>query len=556
MGYRNALIAAIGGVLACLGAWAAAGPTTGPAETSTLRGVVRDDRGPMVGAVARMQGTRHSTLTGEDGSFVLGGLSSTQPATITAWSEGYLIGWTRAGGGDRTAAITLKRYTAADNPDYSWFSAQNLSGSISCRECMPGVYDEWRLDAHSRSATNPRFLSMYTGSDLQGNRSPATRYDVNKDYGRFPLRRDPGQPYYGPGYKLDFPETQGNCAACHVPAAAARPGQAYGADVTRVSGVAAEGVFCEFCHKIGDVTLDPATGLPHPNMPGVLSLRLHRPASGSEEEIFFGPLDDVTRRVSYLPLQRQSAFCAPCHFGKFWGVEIYNSYGEWLASPYADPVSGKSCQDCHMPPTGNTRFALADRGGISRPHAKIRSHRMTGADDIGLLQDTARLKLEAELKADRLCVKVHVTNENAGHHIPTDHPARHILLVLTVTGTDGKPLHQSSGPVLPEWAGTGDEPSDYAGRPGKVYAKILEELWTEIRPTAAYWRQIVLRQDTRIPARATDTTECVFAAPSVVAPVQIKAKLVFRRAFKELAQQKKWQVDDILMEEEVLRIPP
>ena len=159
MGYRNALIAAIGGVLACLGAWAAAGPTTGPAETSTLRGVVRDDRGPMVGAVARMQGTRHSTLTGEDGSFVLGGLSSTQPATITAWSEGYLIGWTRAGGGDRTAAITLKRYTAADNPDYSWFSAQNLSGSISCRECMPGVYDEWRLDAHSRSATNPRFLA-------------------------------------------------------------------------------------------------------------------------------------------------------------------------------------------------------------------------------------------------------------------------------------------------------------------------------------------------------------------------------------------------------------
>ena len=34
------------------------------------------------------------------------------------------------------------------------------------------------------------------------------------------------------------------------------------------------------------------------------------------------------------------------------GVEIDNSYGEWLDSPYSDPKTGQTCQDCHMPNGG------------------------------------------------------------------------------------------------------------------------------------------------------------------------------------------------------------
>jgi len=199
---------------------------------------------------------------------------------------------------------------------------------------MP-AYTEWLDDAHSQSAVNPRFLTMYNGTDVHGNQSPPTRYACSPDYGCFPLPPDPTQPYYGPGYKLDFPSTAGNCAACHVPAPAARPGMAYGVDPNLVSGVEAEGVFCEFCHKMGDVRLNPSTGLPYPNMPGVLSLRLYRPEEG--QQLFFGTFDDVTRRVSYLELEEESAFCAPCHFGTFWDTVVYNSFGEWLASPYSDP---------------------------------------------------------------------------------------------------------------------------------------------------------------------------------------------------------------------------
>jgi len=516
-------------------------------EARSIAGIVQDENGPVGGAIVRVQATNNCTTTSGDGSFVLGGLSTQAELTVTAWADGYWVGWTKAIPGASNILITLKRYYTSDNPEYDWVSTEGTEGSKSCGHCMPGVYAEWEADAHSRSAVNPRFLTMYTGADMHGNRSPLTRYGSSRDYGRFPLPPNPSEAYYGPGYLLDFPETAGNCAACHAPAAAAKPGQAYAVHADKVSGIATEGVFCELCHKVGDVTLDAGTDLPYDNMPGVLSMRLHRPEKG--QELFFGPFDDVTRRVSYLPLQKQSAFCAPCHFGQFWGVQVYNSYGEWLASPYSDPKKRKTCQDCHMPRTENTTFALSEKGGVRRPVGCILSHRMPGADDVDLLQDTASLDMTAQRVGDRIKVEVLVTNEKAGHHIPTDHPARNILLVVSAADASGKELKCLSNQLIPDWGGKGNAPDDYAGRPGKGYAKILEELWTEISPTAAYWRQIVLKEDTRIPALATDATHYEFDAPNDSGPITIAAKLIFRRAFKELARQKKWNITDILMEE-------
>ena len=69
------------------------------------------------------------------------------------------------------------------------------------------------------------------------------------------------------------------------------------------------GIHCDYCHKIGGVYLDPATASLYPNAPGVQSQRMLRPPAA--DQIFFGPYDDVTRRVSYLPLQEENAFCAP-----------------------------------------------------------------------------------------------------------------------------------------------------------------------------------------------------------------------------------------------------
>ncbi len=512
----------------------------------TISGIVQDDNGPVVGAIVRVQATDNCTTTSNDGRFVLGSLTSQAKLVVTAWADGYFVGWTRACPGSSNIRITLQRYYTGDNPEYDWISKEGGEGSRSCGHCMPGVYAEWQADAHSKSAVNPRFLTMYTGTDRDGNQSPLTRYGSSRDYGQFPLRPNPNEPYHGPGYVLDFPQTAGNCATCHAPAAAARPGHAYDVHMDKLSGIATEGVFCEFCHKIGSVMLDSETGLPHASMPGVLSMRFHRPEK--DQEVFFGPFDDVTRRVSYLPLQKQSALCAPCHFGQFWGVQVYNSYGEWLASPYSDPEKGKTCQDCHMPKTRNTTFALPEKGAVRRPVGCILSHQMAGADSVDFLQDTASLNINARRVGDRIEVEVLVTNEKAGHHIPTDHPARNILLVVSATDAQGEELRCLSSQFVPDWGGRGNAPDDYAGRPGKGYAKILEELWTEIAPTAAYWRQIVLREDTRVPALKTDVTHYEFHAPKDSGPITIEAKLIFRRAFKELARQKKWNVADIVME--------
>jgi len=521
-------------------------PSPSPAVI-LLHGFVLDAEGPLAGATVRLRATDMVTETAGDGSFTLAGLSATTPVSVTAWSEGYYVGWANAVPGPEPVTITLKPYYTTDNPDYTWFSMEGAEGSRTCGHCMPGPYAGWIADAHSQSAVNARFLTMYNGSDVLGNQSPPTRYASSRDYGSFPLRPDPSQPYYGPGYKLDFPNTAGNCATCHVPAAAARPGMAYAADPNQASGVEAEGVFCEFCHKIGDVPLDPATGLPYPNMPGVLSTRLYR--SEGDQVLFFGTLDDVTRRVSRLPLEEESAFCAPCHYGLFWDTVVYDSFGEWLRSPYSDPDTGQTCQDCHMPVTGDTTFVLPESGGLERPPGRVFDHRMPGAMDEAFLQSAVTMDASAQQEGDTVVVQVSISNDGTGHHVPTDSPLRHLILLVQATDLAGRPLALLEGPTVPDWGGVGDAGEGYyAGLPGKGYAKVLEELWTEISPSGAYWNPTRIVSDNRIAALATDTSAYTFAAPQEGTAV-IGIKLIFRRAFIELMDRKGWDVPDIVMAE-------
>ena len=536
-------------------AWEAGTRSVQIKRLTSISGIVRDDAGPVADAVVRVQTTPIHVVTDADGRFVFNDLDSSSGAALTAFVPGYYIAGPVLGRpGDNEILFVLERHPAEDNPDYQWLSAFSTAGhEFNCQNCHSDPedpnsllpFEEWQQDAHGNSATNRRFLSMYNGTDLTGqNRSPDTRYAFNRDYGKFPLRPDFTQPYYGTGFKLDFPGSQGNCAACHLPAAAANA--PYDTNPNHITGVGLEGVACDLCHKTWDVKLDPATGLPYPNMPGILSIEFRRPQEG--EQLFIGPFDDVPGLDTFSPLQQQSELCAPCHTGQFWGVEVYNSFGEWLTSPYADPETGQTCQDCHMPRRGTTHFTHPDKDGLQRDPQLIASHLMPGAADTDLLQDTAKLEIEAQRQGDRILVKVEVTNSNGGHHIPTDHPARNILLVVSATDAWGRELEYLGDQLIPDWGGAGSEQNDYAGRPGKGYAKILEELWTEISPTAAYWQPTTLLEDTRIPAMATDTTYYEFRIPPQGGPVAIESKLIYRRAFKSLAEQKAWDVPDVLME--------
>jgi len=467
-----------------------------------ILGYIENEAGPAQNALVRVQAIENLTYADAEGYFALSNLDPNQSVIVTAWSDGHYVGWVEAVPSTQPVTIQLSKYYTTDNPDYDWFSHEGAEGSLSCSHCMPS-YDEWIADAHSQSAVNPRFLTMYNGTDVEGNQSPLTRIGFSRDYGSFPLPPDTSQPYYGPGYKLDFPNTAGNCATCHVPAQAAHPGMEYAADPNLAEGIELEGIFCEFCHKIGDVTLDPQTQLPYPNMPGVMSMQLFRPQG--DQQLFFGNFDDVNRRVSYLPLIEESAFCATCHFGVFWDTTVYNSYGEWLESSYSDPESGLTCQQCHMPPVDYNYFVYPDKGGLIRDTGNIYSHLMPGAMDEDLLQNAVNIEAVATRLSDEIRVEVSITNDKTGHDVPTDFPLRQMILLVQASAANGQPVELLQGSTIPEYGGVGDPRQGYyAGLPGKIYMKVLQELWTQVYPSGAYWNPTIVLSDNRLSAFETD----------------------------------------------------
>jgi hypothetical protein len=290
--------------------------------------------------------------------------------------------------------------------------------------------------------------------------------------------------------------------------------------------------------------------MPNPSLPGALSMQLYRPEEG--QQIFFGNFDDVTRRVSYLPLIEESAFCAACHSGTFWGTVVYNSYEEWLESPYSDPDSGQTCQNCHMPTVDYDHIVFPEQGGLIRDSDRIFSHRMPGATDPDLLSRTASLTVTARREDERLWVTVRVTNTGAGHHIPTDNPLRNMILLVTATSEDGTPLTFIEGPTIPEWGGIGDPAlGNYAGLPGVLYAKILADFYTGETPSYTYWRQTHIVSDNRIPALGSDETTYEFMLPDT-GTVTVDARLLLRRAFQELMELKHWNIPDMLMSHETV----
>ncbi|MBN1657785.1 MAG: hypothetical protein JXA93_05255, partial [Anaerolineae bacterium] len=359
----------------------------------------------------------------------------------------------------------------------------------------------------------PRFFSLYNGTDLTGT-VPA-----------------------GPGYLNDFPGTVGTCASCHAPG--------WGVDgylttnMNDARDVITAGIHCDYCHKIGGVYLNPATDSVYSNVPGAQSTRVLRPPPG--DDIFFGPYDDIHDPDTYLPAMSESRYCAPCHQFSFWGTPIYESYEEWLASPYA--AAGVTCQDCHMPPNGDSYFALPEVGGLPHPPDTIPSHLDLGARSLELLHNTVTMTLDVVQVGEMVSVMVTITNTAAGHHVPTDFPGRH--LILTVAAEDGMgqalPLHD--GPVVPAWGGA------QAGLPGKAYARVLRDVQSGEAPVVSYWKQALIAADNRIPALGSDRSAYLFGAPAGGGPVTVAAELRFRRVFQPLMDTKGWNEPDIVMEQ-------
>jgi Cytochrome c554 and c-prime len=474
-------------------------------------GVVVDADGPVAGAAVRVRATDNVTYTTASGQFTLASLVEGQEIEVAAWADGYYIASTHVTPTLSGITLTLRPYHKQDHPDYEWTSPISGTSAGACGNCHPMIVSQWITNGHGLAVSNPRFFSLYNGTDLSGTIS------------------------VGPGYLNDFPGTAGSCANCHAPG--------LGVDgylttnMNDARDVITAGIHCDYCHKVGGVYLNPVTRSVYRNVPGAQSTRLLRPPPG--DNIFFGPYDDIHDPDTYLPAMTESQFCAPCHQFSFWGTPIYESYEEWLASPYAE--TGITCEKCHMPPNGDVYFALPRVGGLEHPPDRIPSHLDLGATSVELLQNTVSMTVAVEQTGSELRVTVTLTNTGAGHHVPTDHPGRHLILTVAATDGQGQALSLHQGSTVPDWGGA------QAGLPGRAFAKLLRDVQSGEWPVVSYWKQALIVADNRIPAMESDTSVYLFEASPGGGPVTVTAELRFRRTFQAVMDAKGWDSPDIVM---------
>ena len=522
-----------GGITCCRvgGAFALMLALVGPAR-GDISGFVRVEGSGMPGTP--IQGARVQVradpsvvaISAADGSFTLpvnpSGLVQLAAAVpySRAAATNYLIAGAAANNGDTAIDIRLPILPATNNPSYA------PASSDYCLNCHKSVYPQWQSSNHSRAATNPWVLDVYSGTGTPGGSAGYV----------FRATHDAGE--------------TGFCATCHTPMADVfNPGNTYLDEVT--DPVALEGVTCVSCHQMDSVDENNLDAL---HLLGKSTYRFPDDTEFPTRDYVWGPLGDVTfglMKTSLSTLHGTSLVCASCHQYKnpTTGSPGQNTYREWAASSFAAPGPGqRNCQDCHMP-------SSTDEGSLcvfidpDRPGNQRRQHIFIGSTP-DMLQNNVSLAVAAqEVAAGRIRVTADVTNFGAGHSFPTGVSIRNAILVVSALW-NGQPVAQVSGPVVPFWGSDdvpGEQTGDLAGLPGKGFAKILEGRINGqgpvVRPVLFIDAEGGAYSDTLIPSGATDTTQVEFQLPPNVpagAVVDVEARLVYRRAFRALQVEKGW----------------
>jgi hypothetical protein len=553
---------AITGSLLAIGV-AAAALAADPCATTvgTVSGTVGGTGGPLAGARVRVQGCLgEPVLTDAAGAFTIAVPAA--PSVVAAAAAGHYNGCWKGGTSDCVGvnagasglAITLDPLPADDDPAYTF------RAPVECKVCHEEIYEQWSRSSMAVTHRNRWVDNLYNGTDI-GMPMGLPPDPLDPPFFGFlasHVRRNPnGTPKTLPGGAPDF--RFGECANCHQPEyVGTAPTDT---DFNQHTNADAHAVTCEFCHKITAVDVSPE-GIRRPNL---VAGELGVPAkttmlrSPTEPWLVFGPYEDATfdggteMRAAHATVVRTSALCAACHedhadprdtnddFRETYdGPPSQTTYSEWAASPYA--AQGIQCQDCHMPPSGLDHFC--NRVPFTRDGSQVRSHEFPGTTP-EMLRSAVTLRALSRVEGGVLTVRVDITNSGAGHDVPTGVTIRNLILVVTPTTSDGTVLAQQSmaaggGPRVPNWggAGTADE-RNFAGRPGKGFARVLvdENLVENVLFTEA-----INEFDNRIAAGATDTSTYRFALPKDWAKrdVRVATELWYRRAFKPLADQRKW----------------
>lgn len=263
-------------------------------------------------------------------------------------------------------------------------------------------------------------------------------------------------------------------------------------------------------------------------------------------------------------LHKSSNVCATCHLNQEKHLSI-STFDDWNRYFTAGKVK-QTCQECHMPlHKGKKELAI---GGAKRDG--VRAHTFVGAQDPEMLKKALRLDARAGMTTDgKLLVTATVENVGAGHKVPGSGPIRNVILKIDAWDQDGKPLvfaGPDSGKLHP-LAGMGNpktgarDDNDWGGLPGKMYAKIFAS-----KPNPQTGKPMLgvggfaadtVALDNGLEPFAPDTTEYQFELPEGVKTVKVRAKLVYRYAFKPIIDRKGWSLDErpSFMAEKTLNVP-
>jgi len=496
-------------------------------DGSGILGLVKDSvtLQPIQDAQVTLQATNTKILTAADGSFTLN-MGAGSGLVIVGAKKGY---YSRALTTDSPAAgaeILLDPVHIGTNSAYAFVDPNQ------CAQCHPNQKSEWDNSAMANAGLNTWVHDIFAGNGTEGG------------MGSFVYTRDSV-------HAASVPDA--DCAACHQAeswVSAGYSGRLEGPDdIGYPSPAAAHGVSCEVCHKLADVDTTKF------NFPGIFpgSMTFVLPDEG--DQVMYGLLPDVSYRVNptmepSMQPQLAAEICGVCHQDNtdvnvdhtFTGVVSEPTYNEWAQSPYADPTSPlyQSCIDCHMPPSGLT--ALCTFAPVLRDPSTVRTHAIEGTTP-AFLDTAVELSIQTQLVGNELQVDVTIDNSLTGHSVPTGVTIRNMIL-LVEAWEDGQdplinPLVYTGTQTIHELGGIGDPAQGYyAGLPGKLFAKVSHDV--NLQAPAFFTDATGDVFDNRIPALAQDDTSYTFAVPNGTGTVQVRARLIYRRAFRALVDAKGW----------------
>ncbi len=254
-----------------------------------------------------------------------------------------------------------------------------------CRECHSGIYRYWANSMHALAATGPVFQASYL-------RAQASYGQNVREY----------------------------CLSCHSPTTNMT------GDFDLQKQISREGVTCDFCHTVT----------------GIVNKRPQASFETQPGNTKYGPYENLLPAANlefqYSPLQQSAILCSGCHeLTSPAGARVLETYSEWHESSYAR--KGIQCQNCHMPELINV--PIVDPGIRPSSTSLAHAHEFLGGHSQIRLEKAASLVLGSRLVNGKYYVQAFVTNEEAGHKLPTGMPIRKVILTVSLNDASGKVIN-------------------------------------------------------------------------------------------------------------------